>query len=869
MARVLRQVGVVTVASVLALVLMLGLAAVVVVRASFPDYDGELRVRGLSAPVTVHRDEHGVPQVYAATAHDLFLAQGYLHATDRFWEMDVRRHVTAGRLSELFGPSQVETDAYIRTMGWRRVAEQEYKLVAPTTRRYLDAYAAGVNAWLADHSGASASLEYAVLALRNPDYTIEKWTAVDSLAWLKAMAWDLRSNAADELERAALLAGGLTRAQVESLSPAYPIDRHRPILDRGTVVDGQFDPDATRREPPRRRPTPAQRGSGTGGAPPGAGTAVIDAAPALAAVRAGLGRLPQMLGPSGHGIGSNSWVVAGSRTASGKPILANDPHLGPTLPSIWYQMGLHCTTVGPACPFDVAGFTFSGVPGVVIGHNARVAWGFTNLAPDVTDFYLEKVEGDSYRRDGRLVRLDTRTETIRVAGGDPVRVRIRSTVHGPLLSDRDADLRAVGAEPPVAEDGTPADQAQRPTAPYGVALRWTALDPSRTMDALFGFNAAGNWAEFRAAAAFFAVPSQNIVYADVDGNIGYQSPGDIPIRSGGADGRYPVPGWESRNDWTGRIAFEELPAVLNPPAGYIATANQQVVGNQYPYQITADWDFGYRSQRIHDLLAQAPGRLDVGAMTAMQLDSRNGNAPHLVPYLFGTAVNQGASKARALFRDWDHTQPEGSPAAAYYNAVWRHLMVQTFDELPEGTEPDGGARWFEVVRGLLATPDSPWWDIRATAPVETRDDVLRTAMEDAATELTARLGPDPVAWRWGDVHTLTLHHQTFGKSGLGPVEWMFNRGPYPTSGGNAIVNATGWNAHEGYEVTWVPSMRMVVDLDDLDRSRWVNLTGTSGHAFSPYYVDQTELWRTGDTTPMRWDAAEIRRTARHTQRLVP
>ncbi|HEV2088251.1 MAG TPA: penicillin acylase family protein, partial [Cryptosporangiaceae bacterium] len=371
----------------------------------------------------------------------------------------------------------------------------------------------------------------------------------------------------------------------------------------------------------------------------------------------------------------------------------------------------------------------------------------------------------------------------------------------------------------------------------------------------------------RAAAASFAVPAQNIVYADVDGNIGYQAPGDIPIRGG--DGRYPVAGWDSRNDWTGRIPFEELPHVLNPPAGYVVAANQRVIGDRYPYPITSDWDFGYRSQRIDDLLTQAPGPLDGEAVAALQLDSYNGNAPHLTPYLFGTAVNQGAAKARDLLREWDFTQPEGSPAAAYYNAVWRHLLTRTFDELAAENAPDGGGRWFEVVRGLLAIPDSPWWDIRATAVTETRDDVLRTAMEDAATELTTRLGPDPVNWRWGDLHTLTLRHQTFGRSGLGPMEWLFNRGPYPTSGGNAIVNANAWNAREGYQVTWVPSMRMVVDLGDLDRSRWINLTGSSGHAFSRHYVDQTQLWRAGGTTPMRWDAGEIARTARHTQRLVP
>jgi penicillin amidase len=787
------------------------------VRAAFPQYDGQLTIGGLSAPVTVYRDAHAVPQLYARTADDLFTAQGYVHAQERFWEMDFRRHLTSGRLAELFGAGQVDTDRYLRTMGWRHVAEREWDLISPESRRYLQDYATGVNAWLRDHSGADASLEYAVLGLSHGGYRIASWDPVDSLAWLKAMAWDLRGNMVDEITRAGLLAAGLTRQQIEELYPEYPYALHPPIVDGGTVHNGAFAI-----SPPDN--------------------AVRVAAPMLTAIGHGLAALATENLPE---IGSNSWVVSGSRTATGKPILANDPHLAPSMPGIWYQMGLHCV-----CGWNVEGFTFSGLPGVVIGHNARIAWGFTNLGPDVTDLYLEKLDGDRYQVDGQWRPLTVRPEAITVAGGKPVRLTVRSTAHGPLLSDVSKELTRIGGG-------------------YGVALRWTALDPGHTMDALFALDKAGDWAGFRAAAALFDVPAQNMLYADVDGNIGYQAPGRIPVRGKG-DGRWPAPGWESAYDWKSDIPFDALPTGYNPAKGYIVTANNAVVDQRkYPYLLTSDWAYGYRSSRIAELIDQATangGKLTVDTVQRMQFDNFNGLAEEIVPGLDAEPV---ATPAADLLRNWDFQQPADSPAAAYFNAVYRHLLARVFDELPADYRPNGGDRWWLVLLRLLNQEKSAWWDDKRTPQVETRDDVVTAAMTDAADELTRRLGKDPKAWRWGRLHTLTLVNQSLGRSGVRPIELMFNYGPAAVSGGGSIVDATGWDPSVGYEVNAVPSMRMIVDLSNLDGSRWVQLTGESGHAFTEHYRDQFDLWRTGQLLPMRWTEATIRGEATQILTLQP
>ena len=812
--------------------------AVFVVRHSFPSYDGTVELTGLDGDVEVVRDANGIPQIYADNPSDLFAAQGYVHAQDRFFEMDFRRHVTSGRLSELFGKQALETDKFVRTLGWRRVAEKELGLLSPTSRQYLDDYARGVNAYLNTHSGSGISLEYAVLSLQpgGRNYVPEPWTAADSLAWLKAMAWDLGGNMQEEITRTKLLAAFPAR-NIESLYPQYPYGRNDPIMPSGSVgPDGRFTTAAFASAPRR-------------------GMLTQDFLKSLDTVDKVAKGLPELLG-QGDGIGSNAWVVSGEHTTTGKPLLANDPHLGATMPGIWTQVGLHCNNVTKDCPYDVSGFSFSGLPGVVIGHNNAISWGFTNLGPDVQDLYLERIDGDNVLYNNKWRAMATREETFKVAGQDePVRISVRETRHGPLISDVGESQRQTGE--------LAAKQAKYPQA-YGVALQWTALNPGRTADALFAINRAQNWTQFRAAAQLFQVPSQNLVYADTDGHIGYQAPGLIPIRNVGR-GDWPVPGWDPRYHWKGYVPFDALPSELDPASGIIVTANQAVVPRTYTYYLTNDWDYGYRSQQILDRI-KAAGKLDANAMASIQLDTKNRAAEMLVPYLLRIAINDEFDKqGQDTLRNWDFTEPADSAAAAYFNVVWRNLLSLTFhDQLPEGTWPDGGSRWFEVIHTLLNQPNSAWWDDTRTPQRESRDDILREALVDARQEITQKMAREPSNWQWGRMHRLTLTNQTLGKSGIGVVEKLFNRGPYELGGGSSIVDATAWDASKGYSVTATPSMRMVVDLSDFDKSRWINLTGVSGHAFSPHYTDQTDLWVRGETLPWAYTKGAIEASREHT-----
>ena len=830
------------------------------VQRSFPQTDGELTLTGLDAEVDVLRDAQGVPTILADTSHDLFYAQGYVQAQDRFWEMDVRRHITAGRLSEMFGDSQVDTDTFVRTLGWRRVAEEELGLLSADTLDALESYADGVNAYLADRSPTQVSLEYAALSLTARGYEIEPWTPADSVSWLKAMAWDLRANIEQETDRALL--APIVSARVNDLYPGYPFERNQPIVTGGAVVDGQWDPNAdpsvplVERERSPRLLTSSDR----------LNSSLTPLLPvSLDGAQSGAAGLDSWLGAYGPGVGSNSFAVTGERTASGGALLANDPHLAPTLPGIWYQMNLQCRDPDAACPYAVGGFTFSGVPGVVIGHNADIAWAFTNNGADVMDLAYEALNGDRYVREGGFQPLQTRTETIDVAGGDSVDITIRSTEWGPLLSDVSDEHKDMVGE--AFNSATLPGQADE----VAVALRWTALTPGRTADAILDLNRATNFDEFRAAAVSFEVPSQNMLYADVDGHIGYQMPGKIPVRPDGNDGTIPVNGWDTANEWLGYIPFPQLPWVFDPPEQYIVAANQAVV-EDYPRLLTEDWGYGYRSQRLIELIDESPP-LTPDAAAQLMTDTHNDFAPVLIRELFDldpTLLGPDAIRARAMLEDWDYDQDADSSAAAFYNAVWRHVLAKTFeDELTGDQQPDGGDRWFEVMKNVINDPSGIWWDDARTDQLVLRDDVLSAAMNDAAAELTDELGSDQTQWRWGDLHQLELTHATLGKSGFAPLEAIFNRGPFDTSGGEGIVNATGWLPHEGYDVDWAPSMRMVVDLTNLDASRWVQLTGQSGHVFNPHYTDQFDAWASGDTYPWAFTPDAARAVAQHTLVLRP
>jgi penicillin amidase len=896
---------------VLALALIGGVAfgaywSISTVRASFPQTKGTLTLKGLSGPVEVKRDGYGIPQIYASSDADLFMAQGYVQAQDRFYEMDVRRHMAAGRLSEMFGKSQVDNDEFLRTLGWERVAKQEYDTkLSAATKKYLQAYAEGVNAYLQGKDGEDISLEYAALGFTN-DYKPQKWTPVDSVSWLKAMAWDLRSNMQDEIDRA-LLTSRLGPKQIAELYPQYPYSRNKAI-----VQDGQYDELTGAFEQGGTSGTGTGTGTGTGGTGTGgtggtgagtagtasgtsgtasgasgtaSGTSGLDSQ--LTGLSDALSDLPPAVGVNGDGIGSNSWVVRGKHTITGKPLLANDPHLSPSLPSVWYQMGLHCRSVSSACQYDVSGYTFAGMPGVIIGHNQDIAWGMTNSGVDVTDLYLEKITGNGYLYDGKVKPFETREETIKVAGGSPRKIVVRETNNGPLLSDRAKELVKVGKKATV--DTAAPDRGDG----YGVALRWTALQPGTSMDAVFAMDRARNWTDFRKAAALFDVPSQNLIYADTADNIGYTLPGRIPKRSQDDDGSVPAPGWDPKYRWTGYIRQDELPYEYNPDRGYIVTANQAVIDpDKYPYTLTEDWGYGTRSQRITDLIQSKikdGGKISTDDMRQMQLDNSSEIARLLVPTLLKIDTeNKDVREAQKLLEGWDYTQDTDSAAAAYFNAVWRNILKLAFgnklpkelrvkgqclwvkpvnitgpaDEAedvrecgerdPDQAQPDGGDRWFEVVRKLMDQPDSDWWktpEVGTRDGAVNRDQLLRRAMVDARWELTAKLGKDIDTWTWGRLHRLFLKNQTLGTEGPGFVQYALNRGPWELSGGEATVNATGWNAAGGYGVVWVPSMRMVVNLGDLDKSRWINLSGASGHAYSAHYVDQTDKWADGELLP--------------------
>jgi penicillin amidase len=826
------------VTSSLLVLVVLGVAifSFVTVRKSWPDTTGELTANSLTGKVTVQRDAKGIPQIYADTPEDLFFAQGFVQAQDRFYEMDFRRHVTSGRLAELVGEGALDTDKYVRTLGWRRTAEKEVALLDDETLALVRAYARGVNEYIDDRSASELSLEYSVLSLTGPDYTPEPWTAADSLAWIKAMAWDLRSNMDDEIQRV-LSTKKLTVDEVEELYPDYPED-HATIVGQGGAVE--------------------DAGSDVAAAPDAASLA-RSAVASLSTAQKGAEALPALLG-TGDGIGSNSWVVDGKHSTTGKPILANDPHLAPSMPGIWYQVGLHCRTVDESCPYDVSGFSFAGMPGVVVGHNARIAWGVTTMYADVADLFLEKITGDTYEYDGKQLPLESRQETFEVADGERETIMVRSTRNGPILSDLDDDIEDVGTG------------VQRTTrrGSYAVALRWTALDPEPTIKAVFALDRAQDWDDFRAAAKLFTVPSQNLVYADVEGHIGYQSPGTIPVRGRG-DGRWPVPGWDPRYGWKGTIPFDELPSVYDPDEGFLVTANNQVVGDQYPYVLGADTAEGYRSERIRDLI-EAKDELSVADMSRIQNDTYSANAARLVPQLLEVGLESTYYRqGQATLRKWDYRQDVDSPGAAYFNAVWRHLLERTFhDELPKAAWPDGGERWFEVVAGILDQPGNHWWDDVTTPGIkETRDEVLADAMRDARDELTMIQSRSVGEWRWGTMHKLELVNPTLGDSGVGLVNRIFNRGPFRIGGGSGIVDATGWDAAEGYEVTSVPSMRMVVDLADLDRSRWIQLTGSSGHAFHAHYLDQYALWSRGETLPWAFSRKAVAKATDDTLTLLP
>ena len=806
---------------------------------SFPQTDGEIQLAGLDGPVDVYRDQMGIPHIYASTQHDLFFAQGYVHAQDRFWQMDVSRHIGSGRLSEMFGAGQLDTDSFLRTLGWARVAQEELKLLPPEDLAVLQAYSDGVNAYRRDRKGPELSLEYSILGLLTPGYEPEPWQPLHSITWGKAMAWDLgKSRLNSEIQRAILLKT-LTLEQLAELYPPYP--------STNPYIVNDFTLGASLRSESLQVAQPPDVNS------------------LLASLSEKQKNLDSILGPGGENIGSNNWVISGALTATGQPMLANDMHLDQQIPSIWYEVSLHCQPVSDQCPLEVTGFSFAGVPGIVAGHNQRIAWGFTNVGPDVIDLYIERINPENpnqYEVNGEWLDMILVEESIKIAGQDePEKLIVRYTRNGPIVSDTYGPLKQQRDDDEL--NFTQKAGIELPEN-YAISMHWTALEPNQVFKAIFGINRASTWEGFRSAAANFAVPSQNMVYADVDGNIGYQTPGWIPIRNAGHDGSLPVPGWTDDFRWQGYIPFDELPRSFNPEAGFIATANNAIVGPEYPYLITTDFDRGYRARRITDMIANAPAPITVDYLKQIHGDNKDLAAEFLVPALMDADLGDDhLAEARSLFSPWDYQLNMDSAPAALYNSFFYHLLARGFrDDLPEEYWPNGGGRWALIVRDLMLQPDSAWWDDKSTTDtVETFEDIMRLAFADAVSDLEGRFGQDTSKWKWGDMHTLELTNSTLGASGVPPIEALFNRGPFRTSGGSLIVNATGWDASkntpDAYMVSSYPSERVIYDFSDFNNSIAIHTSGQSGHAYHPHYVDMTPLWANIQYSPMWWNLDSV------------
>lgn len=764
-------------AGVVLLLLIAGVTAYLywLVQRAQPTINGTASLPGLSANVTVVRDNSGIPHITATTMKDLYMAQGYVHAQDRLFQMDFARRLGSGRLSEVAGGGTVPTDESYRTLGLRRSAEETLATLPADVRDALDAYAAGVNAFIDSHKDA-LPLEYTVIGA-TPDH----WSAVDSITFGKLMAWYLNSgNLGNELVMADLL-GKVGPDKTAQLLPAYPQDQ--PTIVRQSALPGN--------------PTGSLNG----------------ATPLLAQLAGYLGQ---------QGIGSNNWVVDGTRTANGKPLLANDPHLGVQNPSFWYINHLKLADGS----FEVAGTSFAGAPGVVIGHNKDISWGVTNLGADVQDLFVEKLDPAAhpgqYQYKGEWKPLTFITETIKVKDEPDVTMTISSTVHGPLVD---------GVIPSITQ----------PTA-----LQWAANGPDGLLTALVHLQTAHDWTSFRAALATWDAPGQNFVYADTAGNIGYQATGKIPIRKAGT-GAAPVDGSSGDNDWTGYIPFEELPNVYNPPDHYIVTANNRVVDDSYPHLITTLWSPGYRAQRIEELLKATP-KLSVDDFKRIQLDTVSNYAKAVAPlYASLTVTDTTLQPLIARFNGWDANLTTDSVPATLYEVAFNHLMSSTLtsavgdtiaSEYMENTV--GEASIF--MTNILKDANSPWWDDPLTTDHETRDTALLNSLKAAVAELTSRIGEDSNAWTWGAVHQIYFAHPI---GGVPPLDSIFNIGPFGTPGDGTTVNTGYFSSDFGYYQVYHSSTRQITEVGNWDTMQVIIAPGQSGQPFSKHWGDMTQDWLNG------------------------
>jgi len=719
-------------------------------RSSLPQTDGTLALPGLNAAVTITRDAHGIPTIKAQSDRDAAFALGFVHAQDRLFQMDLTRHYGAGRLAEWFGAPALDSDKSMRTLGLYRAAQAQYALLSPKLRAVFDAYAAGVNAFLATRHGALPP-EYALLRVG-----VEPWKPADSLVWGKIMDLQLTANYRLELLRARL-ARRLKPADMAVLFPGYAAD--------APVVLGALDPD--RILPGLPPPMPA----------------------------------------------SNEWVVDGKHSVSGKPLLANDTHLGFTAPGVWYLARIETPQE------TLAGVTSPGEPMIVLGHNTHIAWGFTTTGGDVEDIFIEKpdpADPTRYLTPGGSLPFKTRNEKILVKGGDPVTLTVRATRHGPVIAD--------------------------PGGGQLLALSATWLQgEDRTPQAVWDATHAHDWDSFRNAFRNAVAPEQNIVYADVDGHIGFTAPATIPIRAHG-DGTAPVPGWTGDNDWIGTVPFDQMPNGFDPPSGRFVAANNKIVPDSFPFLITHDWELPYRAERIDELLDATPMQSPDTA-AAMQRDVDSMMARRLLPLMLAaTPRSAAAQEAMRRLKAWDQRMTRDRVEPLLFIAWLREFNRQILSDKLGPLFEDYWALHPDVIENIL-TNHRDWCDNRETPAVETCPQQLGAALDRAMATLARRYGDDMDGWRWGIAHPARFPHPIWSRLPL-VARWLAlaipDDGSFDTIDNGSMVvsdDAQPFAAIHG------PTMRMIVDLAAPAAARFMITPGQSGNLLSPHYGDLMRNWR--------------------------
>jgi len=737
-------------------------------RTSLPPAAGYIAVQGLEHSVTITRSHYGVPTIFAQNDHDAAFALGFAHAQDRLFQMDVMRRFGAGRLSEWFGPVTLNSDRLTRTIGLYRAAERQYASLAAETRATVTAYAAGINAFLSARTGALPP-EYYLLGVRP-----EAWSAADTLVWGKILDLHLCGNFRDELLRARL-SQRLSPGDMAILYPPYPKDAPIPLRDMTL------------------RLSPSQ----------------LEALYAL---------LPGNVGPYQD---SNNWVTDGKHSASGRPILANDPHLDLTAPGPWYLARIHTPTL------TVAGATAPGAPFVLVGHNNRIAWGVTNTMSDVEDVYIEKVDPDDaeqYITPTGPRRFYTHQEEIRVRNAPPYLLTVRSTRHGPVISDL---TNVVGTVPTLGQI---------------LALRTTWLDDDdHSPDALWGTMRAQDWGAFRDALAGFVAPQLNLVYADVDGNIGLAVPGRVPIRRNG-DGWLPVPGWTDDYEWIGFVPHDALPLIYNPTIGRIVTANNKLVSDNYPYFLSRDWEPPYRAQRIAMLLDATPSQ-SPGTTAAIQADVVSLMAKELLPLMLQiTTHSDHAAEAVRRLQAWDGKMERSKSEPLIFVAWLRALNRALFAERLGPIFPRYWDLHPDTIREILVE-HREWCGPLALSIVDRCSEQLSASLDLALQELIQRFGDNMNEWSWGLAHEAIFPHPLLSRIPL--LRWLFDI-EIPSDGGYDTVNngtTRIWSTTAPYSDVFGPTLRMIIDMANPAQARFMITPGESGNPLSPHYSDLLYPWR--------------------------